>query len=131
ARRSFDRREVGIVGMGDESALRGGLNAGSERADDALKIHGVWRDCSALCRKRKRIIGFRDYRGDRLHHPPRPLLPSRPTQARQALGGGGVVCGVVVGPRATRPRELSRRTIQSAAVWLTCQPGWVSPAKLS
>src|SRR6185437_6879235 len=40
ARGGFERREAGIAGMGDESALRLGLDAVSERADDALNIHG-------------------------------------------------------------------------------------------
>ena len=56
---SLERWQAGIVGVGDESALRIGLDAVGKRADCTVKIHRVWRDCSALWRRRKRMIGFR------------------------------------------------------------------------
>ena len=50
--------------MSDESALRIGLDAVGERADYALKIHGVWRDCIALCRRGKENYRVPDDLGD-------------------------------------------------------------------
>src|SRR5437763_1416361 len=48
--RGLERRQGGIAGVGDEPSFGLGFDALSKRADDAFKFHGIWRDCSVLCR---------------------------------------------------------------------------------